>query len=308
MPTTDSLLTSGNGDDFFAWMQSVQVRSEQALALMLPSPDCLPARLHHAMAYTALGGGKRVRPLLVYAAGDLVKAPDEWLDRAACAVEMIHAYSLVHDDLPCMDNDSLRRGRPTCHIQYDEATALLVGDALQTRAFEVLSDPVLADPGRQIQLVRLLASASGSLGMAGGQAMDLAAVGMSLTLAELEQMHRMKTGALIRSAVLMGIWAGSTPPDETLTRALDIFSQRLGLLFQVVDDILDRTATTAELGKTAGKDAEQHKPTYVSLLGLEAAQHLSQQLHSEAVSSLAPFGERAGRLQQLADYVLSRRS
>lgn len=288
------------------WMAQVQTRMEAALAQHLPHPHHQPRRLHEAMRYAALGGGKRVRPLLAFAAGELTAAAPERLEVVACAVEMIHVYSLVHDDMPCMDNDSLRRGRPTCHIEYDDATALLVGDSLQTRAFECLAHPGLTDdPARQLEMVRLLAHASGSQGMAGGQAIDLAAVGQALEQPELEYMHALKTGALIRAAVWLGALCGE-PLRPTEQDALDRFAKRAGLLFQVVDDILDCTASTTTLGKTAGKDEAADKPTYVSLLGLQAARDYAEALRQDALGALQPFGERARRLVELAEFICHR--
>jgi farnesyl diphosphate synthase len=290
---------------FADWMATTQEHVEAALARFLPGADALPARLHDAMRYATLGGGKRVRPLLAFAAGELTGAAPEKLEVVACAVEMIHAYSLVHDDLPCMDNDVLRRGRPTCHVEYDEPTALLVGDSLQTQAFELLAGPLLGDPARQLEMVALLAHASGSRGMAGGQAIDLASVGKPLSQPELELMHALKTGALIRAAVLLGALAG-TPLSADERQQLDRFAKRAGLLFQVVDDILDCTASTATLGKTAGKDEAADKPTYVSLLGLDGARSYAGELRTDALAALAIFGERAGRLTQLADFICHR--
>ena len=290
---------------FATWMPEVQARTEAALSLLLPAATDIPQRLHDAMRYSALGGGKRVRPLLAFAAGELTGATAETLEVVACAVEMIHAYSLVHDDLPCMDDDVLRRGRPTCHVEYDEPTALLVGDALQTQAFEILAREPLGDPARQLEMIALLAQASGSRGMAGGQAIDLASVGKTLTQPELELMHALKTGALIRAAVLLGALAGRPMSPEERS-SLDRFAKRAGLLFQVVDDILDCTASTATLGKTAGKDEAADKPTYVSLLGLERAREFAEELRSEALGALAPFGESARRLQELADFICHR--
>ncbi|MCL2525378.1 MAG: polyprenyl synthetase family protein [Betaproteobacteria bacterium] len=294
-----------NALPFAEWMSAVQGRVENALCRCLPDADSVPQRLHAAMRYAALGGGKRVRPLLAFAAGELSGAPTKRLDRVACAVELIHAYSLVHDDLPCMDDDTLRRGRPTCHIEYDEATALLVGDSLQTLAFELLADADFGEPARQIEMIALLARASGSRGMAGGQAIDLAAVGKPLEQPELELMHALKTGALIRAAVLLGALAGTPLTDDERAR-LDRFARRAGLLFQVVDDILDCTASTATLGKTAGKDEAAAKPTYVALLGLEAARAYAGELRAEALAELAVFGARAARLTQLADFICHR--
>lgn len=290
---------------FASWMATIQTRTEAALARHLPGNDCIPARLHNAMRYSTLGGGKRVRPLLVFAAGELTGADQDKLDIVACAVEMIHAYSLVHDDLPCMDDDVLRRGRPTCHVEFDEPTALLVGDSLQTLAFELLAGQTITEPARQLEMLTLLAHASGSRGMAGGQAIDLASVGKPLNQPELELMHALKTGALIRAAVLLGALTGeSLTPDER--NQLDRFAKRAGLLFQVVDDILDCTASTATLGKTAGKDEASDKPTYVSLLGLEAARAYADELRGDALDALGIFGERGTRLTQLADFICHR--
>ena len=288
------------------WMHDVQTRIEAALSRLLPADTTPPVRLHQAMRYASLGGGKRVRPLLSFAAGELSAAPAARLEIVACAVELIHAYSLVHDDLPCMDNDVLRRGRPTCHIEYDEPTALLVGDSLQSLAFELLTREPLGAPQNQLNMVSLLAHASGSLGMAGGQAIDLAAVGQALDQPALEQMHALKTGALIRAAVLLGARCGEPLRAEALA-SLEHYVKHAGLLFQVVDDILDCTASTATLGKTAGKDAAADKPTYVSLLGLEPARELAETLHSEAITALSCFGERAARLIALTEFSAHRK-
>ena len=290
---------------FTEWMAATQARVEAALARQLPAADSIPARLHDAMRYATLGGGKRVRPLLAFAAGELTGAEPEKLEVVASAVELIHAYSLVHDDLPCMDDDVLRRGRPTCHVEFDEATALLVGDSLQTLAFELLAGQPLGEPARQLEMIALLAHASGSRGMAGGQAIDLGSVGKTLNQPELELMHALKTGALIRAAVLLGALAGQALSADERSN-LDRFAKRAGLLFQVVDDILDCTASTATLGKTAGKDEAAAKPTYVSLLGLEAARSYADELRSDALAALSIFGERAARLTQLADFICHR--
>ncbi|MCK2087481.1 polyprenyl synthetase family protein [Thauera aromatica] len=291
---------------FTDWMRDVQQRTETALAALLPEPSITPQRLHAAMRYAVLGGGKRVRPLLAHAAGELAGAAPGNVDRAACAVELIHAYSLVHDDMPCMDDDVLRRGKPTVHVEYDEATALLVGDALQALAFQVLAETPMSDsPSAQLAMLARLAAAAGSRGMAGGQAIDLAAVGRQLGRAELELMHIHKTGALIRAAVLLGAHCGHGLGADELAR-LDHYAKVIGLLFQVVDDILDAEADTATLGKTAGKDAEQNKPTYVSLLGLADARRLAEEMLVEAQATLAPFGARAARLGALADYIVHR--
>jgi farnesyl diphosphate synthase len=286
-------------------MAATQARVETALAGHLPGAECIPARLHDAMRYAALGGGKRVRPLLAFAAGELTGAAPEKLDLVACAVELIHAYSLIHDDLPCMDDDVLRRGRPTCHMEYDEPTALLVGDSLQTLAFELLASQPIGEPARQLEMIALLAHASGSRGMAGGQAIDLGAVGTALDQPELELMHALKTGALIRAAVLLGALTGQPLSVEERTN-LDRFAKWAGLLFQVVDDILDCTASTATLGKTAGKDEAAAKPTYVSLLGLKNARAYADELRSDALAALSIFGERASRLTELANFICHR--
>lgn len=293
--------------DFQNWMTAVQQRTERALERLLPAADIAPQRLHQAMRYATLGGGKRIRPLLCHAAGDLAGADPSRLDIAGCAVEMIHAYSLVHDDLPCMDDDILRRGKPTCHVEYDEATAMLVGDALQAQAFLLLSDHVLADaPQRQLEMLRLLAQAAGSRGMAGGQMIDIEGTGKTLTRAELEIMHVHKTGALIRAAILLGAQCGAPIPEDELAR-LDHFAKRVGLLFQVVDDILDAEASTATLGKTAGKDAAQGKVTYVSAVGLAEARDMADSLRTEAREAIEAFGERGRRLHELAHYIVTRK-
>jgi farnesyl diphosphate synthase len=291
---------------FDDWMKKVQSDVERALGAYLPGETSMPARLHAAMRYAVLDGGKRVRPLLVYAAGELFAADAESLSRAAAAVEMIHAYSLVHDDMPCMDDDALRRGKPTVHVQYDEATALLVGDALQSQAFIVLSEGE-GDANRKQAMVRLLAQASGSVGMCGGQAIDLASVGLTLSLAELEQMHRLKTGALLRASVLLGAISGKLLSDGEMA-ALDAYSSAIGLAFQVVDDVLDATADSATLGKTAGKDAADNKPTYVSILGLEQSRALAEKLRSDAHAAVTQFGDKARRLRELADLIVHRKA
>ena len=293
--------------EFSSWVAHQQSRFEDVLRNLLPSADVAPQRLHAAMRYSVLDGGKRVRPLLAFAAGELAGADVARVNYAAAAVELIHAYSLVHDDMPCMDDDVLRRGKPTCHVEYDEATALLVGDALQSLAFQFLSEQRLSDEsGKQLQMVKLLAVASGSRGMAGGQAIDLASVGKQLTLPELEQMHIHKTGALIRASILLGAHCGNGLSDAQLDK-LDRFGKLIGLAFQVVDDVLDCEADTATLGKTAGKDADNDKPTYVSLLGLQEAKAMAQRLHSEALASLSEFGESAKRLRELADFIVLRK-
>jgi farnesyl diphosphate synthase len=292
--------------DFQAWMGDVQARMEATLARLLPPAHIAPARLHEAMRYVTLEGGKRVRPLLAFAAGEVADAAPERLEIAAAAVELIHAYSLVHDDLPCMDNDVLRRGKPTVHVEYDEATALLVGDALQSLAFQLLTDHRLAQDARvQLEMVKSLAVAAGSRGMAGGQQIDLESTGRALTLPELEFMHIHKTGALIRAAVTLGAACGQI--DETQKHSLDRYAKAIGLAFQVVDDVLDYDASTTTLGKTAGKDSKQGKPTYVSALGVARARELADELRAEALAALEGLGERARRLAQLADFIVLRK-
>jgi len=288
-------------------MATVQARMEVALQRLLPASETMPERLHRAMRYAVLGGGKRVRPLLAFAAGELAEADPARVEVVAAAVEMIHAYSLVHDDLPCMDNDVLRRGKLACHVEFDQATALLVGDALQPLAFQILADHVVADrPDAQIEMLKVLAMASGSRGMAGGQAIDLACVGKTLNLPELEFMHIHKTGALIRAAVVLGARCGHGLEAKQLGR-LEHYAKTVGLAFQVVDDVLDCDASTATLGKTAGKDAAQEKPTYVSILGLPRARALAEELRTDAHAALSSFGATAARLHDLADFIVLRK-
>jgi farnesyl diphosphate synthase len=293
--------------DFQGWAASRQSRIEALLDKVLPAPRLVPERLHAAMRYAVLGGGKRVRPLLAFAGGELAAADPERAAIAGAAVELIHAYSLVHDDLPCMDDDVLRRGKPTCHVEYDEATALLVGDALQSLAFQLIGEYRLADdPSEQLHMIKLLASASGSRGMAGGQAIDLDSVGKRLSVPELELMHIHKTGALIRASALLGARCGNALGTNELAQ-LDTFAKLIGLAFQVVDDVLDAEAPTATLGKTAGKDAERNKPTYVSALGIAESKSFAEQLRQDALKALDGFGERALRLRQLADFIVLRK-
>ena len=292
--------------DFEAWARDVAGRTEAALAELLPSPDNAPRRLHDAMRYSTLGGGKRVRAMLVHAAGSLTSASEERLRIAASAVEMIHAYSLIHDDLPCMDDDVLRRGKPTCHVEFDEATALLAGDALQAMAFQVLAAHHLCDdPATQLAMLQRFATACGSRGMAGGQAIDLESVGRALTLPELEFMHILKTGALIRASVLLGAQCGEALPPGDMEH-LDRYAKCVGLAFQVVDDVLDEEGDAATLGKTVGKDRAENKPTYPSLLGLAKAKELASELLQQANEALLPFGDRAGALRQLAEFIVRR--
>ncbi len=288
-------------------MLSRQDRIEKALHSMLPAPEIAPRRLHSAMRYAVLGGGKRVRPLLAYGAGELASAIPERVDFVAAAVEMIHAYSLVHDDMPEMDDDVLRRGRPTVHVEFDEATALLAGDGLQSLAFQMLSGHQLADdPRRQVEMIELLARASGSRGMAGGQAIDLESTAKTLTVPELEFMHIHKTGALIRASVALGARCGDALTDAQFDQ-LDHFSKFIGLAFQVVDDVLDADSSTATLGKTAGKDASNNKPTYVSVLGLERARALAEELRDDALRALDFLPDKGGHLRQLADFIVLRK-
>ncbi len=296
-------------ESFQLWCSEAAQRCERALERHLPNANLAPPELHAAMRYAVLGGGKRIRPLLAYAAAQLSQASAEVADCAACAVEMIHAYSLVHDDLPCMDNDVLRRGKPCVHIAFGEANALLVGDALQALAFEVLSyaQDLGARPEATVHMCRYLAQAAGSLGMAGGQAIDLDAVGKNLTRDQLQLMHERKTGALLRAAVLLGALAGR-PLSAIELEALNRYSQAVGLAFQVVDDILDVQADSGTLGKTAGKDALNDKPTYVSVLGLTQSEEFARQLCCEAHEALRPFADSAYRLHELADLIVLRKS
>lgn len=295
---------------FTEWLQARVEQTEVVLDQLLPAATQEPCRLHEAMRYAVLGGGKRVRAALVYAAGEaamqgkpMATAQLKALELAAAAVELIHAYSLVHDDLPCMDDDELRRGRPTVHIQFDEACAMLAGDALQPLAFELLAQMPIA-PALVVQAISQLARAAGSAGMAGGQAIDCASVGLQLDRDQLQTMHSMKTGAMLEASVLLGgIVAGAS---STVRKGLEDYAQAVGLAFQVVDDILDVTADTATLGKTAGKDAADNKPTYVSILGLEGSRELLGALNEEAQLALRPVGPSAARLTQLADYIVGR--
>ncbi|TGV09695.1 polyprenyl synthetase family protein [Alcaligenaceae bacterium 429] len=283
---------------------------EQVLASMLPAEDVKPQSLHQAMRYAVLGGGKRVRAALVYAAGEAVlqgaaptAAQEKALDLAAASVELIHAYSLVHDDLPCMDDDTLRRGRPTVHVQFDEATAMLAGDALQPLAFELLASMPVA-PALTVQAVTLLAKAAGSLGMAGGQAIDCESVGVALSLEQLQEMHRLKTGAMLKTSILLGgIVAGAS---STQRQMLNDYGNAMGLGFQVMDDILDVTADTQTLGKTAGKDAEDNKPTYVSVMGLEEAKAFLASLHEQSRMAIRALGNGGQYLSYMADYIVGR--
>ena len=285
-----------------------QARIEHQLALRLPSQHAAPVRLHEAMRYSVLGGGKRVRPALVYATAAALGAAEECVDAPACAVELIHAYSLVHDDLPAMDDDDLRRGRPTCHKAFDEAIAILVGDALQVLAFEILTSGPGSphEPAVRLALVRLLATASGTLGMAGGQALDLAAMGRILNVAEIEEMHARKTGALIHACVMMA--AACTAELHSAQRlALDDYGHAIGLAFQIQDDLLDIEGDVALLGKATGADQALNKPTYPSVAGVEAARARMQELHARALAALERVGLAAGPLGAMSDWLVLRR-
>lgn len=284
-------------------------RVERKLERVLPPSAEAPARLHGAVRYSVLNGGKRLRPLLVYATGQMLGVPAIQLDAPAVAVELVHCYSLVHDDLPAMDDDDLRRGRPTTHRRYDEATAVLVGDALQMLAFEILATDrdLPADPARRLQLVTLLAEACGSRGMTGGQALDLAAEHRPVSPAELETIHRLKTGRLLQAAVLMGA-ALSPRLDEATQNTLARFGERIGLAFQIRDDLLDVEGDTATLGKTAGSDALHGKATFPALLGIEASRRRLDGLRADAIAALESFGATADPLRELARQVVERQA
>ncbi len=293
---------------FAVLLEQWRLRTERALESRLPGADVVPTRLHEAMRYSVLGGGKRIRPALVFATGKTVGLDESDVEAAACAIELVHVYSLVHDDLPAMDDDDLRRGRPTCHRAYDEATAILVGDALQPLAFQLLAtDPALPrDPAVRLRLIALLAEASGTFGMAGGQAIDLSVQGKRLTVAEVEEMHARKTGALIRASVLM---AALCAPglEPRLYDALAGFASPIGLAFQIQDDLLDVLGDASTLGKATGADSERAKPTHPAVIGIEPSQQRVRLLHAQALEALLPFGTDADPLRSLADWLLSRR-
>ena len=291
------------------FIQSNRQRVEHALAHWLPSPDITPQKLHEAMRYATLNGGKRIRPILVYATGKALDIAEKQLDGPACAVELIHAYSLVHDDLPAMDNDELRRGMPTCHIEFDEATALLVGDALQSLAFHILAHDknMVNDPQQRLEMIDTLALASGSRGMAGGQAIDLASVGTEPTIIELENMHIHKTGALIRASVKLGALS-QAKLDLDLLDKLDHYAKCIGLAFQIRDDILDVECDTETLGKTQGSDAARNKPTYPSLIGLKKSKDMAEDLMTQALDSVSQLGKNADFLREIARYIIDRQS
>ena len=285
-----------------------RVRVERELERWLPPESVAPQQLHAAQRYSVLGAGKRIRPALVYATAETLGIPLDRVDAAACAVELIHAYSLVHDDLPAMDDDDLRRGRPTCHRAFDEATAILAGDALQVLAFKVLaSHPAVPEaPGVRVRLIEILADASGTAGMAGGQALDLAAEGRSLSLAEVETVHELKTGALMRAGVLMSAHCAEAPEPARI-EALGRFGALVGLAFQIQDDILDVEGDSALLGKQTGSDVARAMPTYPAVAGLAAARARVRELHGQAASLLESLGCAGGPLAALADWLLTRR-
>ncbi|OQX12949.1 MAG: (2E,6E)-farnesyl diphosphate synthase [Thiothrix lacustris] len=288
-------------------LQAWQGRIEAVLEGVLPPATTHPAVLHEALRYSVLNGGKRMRPLLVYATGEALGVAPEHLDMPAAAVELIHVYSLVHDDLPAMDNDDLRRGKPTCHKAFDEPTAILVGDALQALAFQVLAahPRMTASPVQRLRMIELLGQAAGSRGMVGGQALDLAAVGKTLTEIELENMHIHKTGALIRASVLLAAYSVEALAAQRVQQ-LDHFAKCIGLAFQVQDDILDVESDTQTLGKTRGADAAAGKPTYPSIIGLSASKTKLQDLYDEALNALLPFGESAHLLREIAEFTVKR--
>lgn len=295
-----------NNTHLTQWQKRIIVQTEMALNHYLPTDNQSPEILHQAMRYASLGGGKRLRAMLVVAAAELGKYDETAVSQAIAAVEMIHAYSLIHDDLPCMDDDDLRRGKPSCHKAFDEAQALLAGDALQTLAFEVLAMDNALPAFQRLQSIQTLAQASGSCGMAGGQSIDLSAVGSFPDLSSLENMHRLKTGALIRASVRLG---GLTchSPDKDILLKLDSYANDLGLAFQVVDDILDTQVDSQTLGKTAGKDANNGKPTFVSLMGIDAAEKYAKTLCDRAIQTVQNISANTEILQTMAKFVLQRK-
>jgi farnesyl diphosphate synthase len=288
-------------------LQVYQACVESALDKWLPNPSIQPQHLHEAIRYAVLGDGKRIRPVLVYATGEAFGLELKNLDGPACAVEMIHAYSLIHDDLPAMDNDDLRRGRQTCHKAFDEATAILAGDALQALAFHVLAhdDAIIVEAKQRLRMIDILAQASGSRGMAGGQAIDLTSVGKKLSITELENMHIHKTGALIRASVELGALAMQNIDAESINK-VSHYAKCIGLAFQIKDDILDIESDTETLGKPQGSDIERNKPTYPNLLGLTGAKEAAKQLQQEALDSLSSFNSQADPLRWVANYIVQR--
>lgn len=292
---------------FQSLLAGYQERVDTALDKYLPNDDPPEHNLAEAIRYSVIGGGKRIRPAMVYAAGEALGVSTDLMDIPACAVEMIHAYSLIHDDLPAMDDDDLRRGRPTCHKAFDEATAILAGDALQALAYEILAkdEHIELTPERRIQMLSLLTEASGAHGMAGGQAVDLASVGKQLDLQQLEHMHQLKTGALIRASVMLGGMCKQDVSEEELD-ILSSYAGYIGLSFQIQDDILDVISDTETLGKPQGSDQEQDKPTFPAILGLEKSQQLALEQHESALKTLEPLGEKADSLRQLSAYIVER--
>ncbi len=294
--------------DIPAYLAHYRERVEQVLDEWLPGNEIQPPRLHEAMRYATTGGGKRIRANLVYAAGQVADAPDSALDGPAAAVELIHAYSLVHDDLPAMDDDDLRRGKPTCHKAYDEATAILVGDGLQALAFYALAHDHngVRDPLQRLKMVEALALASGSRGMVGGQAIDIDAEGKTLNLTELENMHIHKTGALIRASVNLGALTGGADVKPEVHSHLDRYAKCMGLAFQIHDDVLDLESDTETLGKRQGADEARGKSTYPSLVGLSRAKEMEGQMFERALESLETMGPRADPLRGIAEFIVQR--
>jgi geranylgeranyl pyrophosphate synthase len=308
LSTPAGAVVSATMAGFDQLMNLWRVRMEDALAARLPPSSAAPQRLHEAMRYSTLGGGKRVRSALVFATALTVGLTEDQVEAAACAIELVHAYSLVHDDLPAMDDDDLRRGRPTCHKAFDEATAILVGDALQPLAFQIIArdDALPKDPAIRLRLIDILAEASGTFGMAGGQAIDLAASGQTLDISQVEDMHARKTGAIIRASVLM---AAECAPrlDRRLYAGLDRYAQAVGLAFQIQDDLLDITSDEATMGKPVRADSERAQPTHPAMIGVVASRDRVQRLHREALDAVSAFAEKADPLRNLAEWLLSRR-
>ncbi len=288
-------------------MKQYQARVEKALDQWLPKKQTRPDRLHEAMRYSVLGGGKRIRPILIYLTGEALGLKPETLDGPACAVELIHAYSLIHDDLPAMDDDDLRRGQATCHKAFDEATAILAGDALQSLAFQILAQDksIQVDPENRLKMIQKLAEASGSHGMVGGQAIDLASEGQAISIAELENLHILKTGALIRASMQLAALSSSTHEPNTLKK-LDHYAKCIGLAFQVKDDVLDVEGDTQTLGKPQGADIRHNKSTYPALVGLKEAKKMAEDLHQDALHSLKEFGNEADPLRWISQYIIQR--
>jgi geranylgeranyl pyrophosphate synthase len=301
--------TAGHSVEADSQLEALKVRVEEALDHRLPPSDSSPGRLHDAMRYATLGGGKRFRALLVYGAGEVVGAGRDALDDPACAVELVHAYSLIHDDLPSMDDDALRRGKPTTHIAFDEATAILAGDALQALAFGVISGESNDVPSdsRSLQQVRILALAGGSTGMAGGQMLDLQGTNNGLAQEALRELHSLKTGALIRASVRLGALCSGSTTDDQLA-ALDAYATAIGLAFQVIDDVLDEESDTETLGKTSGADRRRGKSTYPALLGIENSRQAARDLYHQAIASLQPLGDNTALLARLAERIVTRTS